>query len=56
MNYILKYIKKKCLHATVLGGLSILINYILEYIKVEVALFHIVRGIKYFYKINFRLY
>jgi hypothetical protein len=37
------------LHATVIEGLNISINYILEYIKEEVASCHSIRGTKYFY-------
>jgi len=49
-------LKKKWLQATVLGGLNILINYILEYIKEEVASCYSIRWVKYFYKLYFRVY
>jgi hypothetical protein len=39
---------KKWLHATGIGGLYIFKNYILEYIKEEVASCHSNRRIKYF--------
>jgi hypothetical protein len=43
-------------NATVLGGLNIFINYIFQYINVEVALYHSNKWNKYFYKIYFSIY
>jgi hypothetical protein len=47
---------KKWLHATVLGGINTFINYILDYINLEMASCHSIRGNKYFYKLYFRIY
>ena len=48
----------KWLYATVIGGINtrIFINYILEYINVEVAFCHSNRWNKHFYKLYFRIY
>jgi hypothetical protein len=45
----------KWLYVTVVGGINGFINYILEYINVEVASSHSVRGNKYFYKLYVRI-
>jgi len=55
MDYILDYIKEVA-SCNCIRGFNIFLNYILEYIKEEMASCHSTGGNKYFYELYFRLY